>query len=261
MTTIGRSITSYFNEKHDINYLALCHGKKCGKSFMRKFNNIFESIFKFCTLNEYNEWYYVDLREEIEPDLIADVLDHEDMRVIPDNSFDIIGIIYCPLPDNFLIETVRNVYRILKPNGKIYIAGGIGIIMTMMLREDEPLTEYNEIINNIKHFENDPNIEDRHIRVFDLVNYIFEEDLMIETDEPEFKRTTNIDLLKTNKRFMNLVQKLILDYAQQSMISTNTTKKYLSDYFLKLMTERFSQYGINNIQFDTDKDCYAITKN
>jgi hypothetical protein len=91
--------------------LALCHGHIHDKSLLSSINHI-------------DNWYFVDIDKNAQPDYICDVTDPDQMKYFPDKYFDCIAIIHCPIiynHKNQYLEILVNIYRIINDTGDIYL--------------------------------------------------------------------------------------------------------------------------------------------
>jgi hypothetical protein len=106
--------------------LALCHGHKHPTTILSKIKGN-------C------HWYMVDIDVKCFPDYVCDVSNEIAMSYFPDKYFDVIVSMYFPVGGNPLKYTrmLKNISRIIKPTGKIYLTEMPGLFFWFM---DE--TEY-----------------------------------------------------------------------------------------------------------------------
>lgn len=90
--------------------LVVCHGK----------NHTFQ-IEKSLTMNR---------RASVKPDIVSDLWSKNYMEYIPENFFDKVIMMYCPISNPFSKKNDviwKNIYRILKPNGELMSNGIVGL--------------------------------------------------------------------------------------------------------------------------------------
>ena len=162
-----RTIEEFIKDNKSNVNLAICHGKNHNQANLK----LIDSNSHFDCSN----WYYVDIWKAANPDIIGDATLSETFKAIPDNTFDKIAIISCPIEVNnqsILKKIMINVNRLLKPSGKIYIDGLPYFFQNLsddMIVDDK---EYDELMNKISKLERIPNFEkyicDKHYLSFDF---------------------------------------------------------------------------------------------
>lgn len=95
------------NQKSPKRGLALCHGHNHSNILLQKIKFI-------------NYWYFVDKNKDTFPDYICDVKDDNKMKYIPNEYFDCIVTMHCPIDFEFEL-ILLNINRILKDNGTLLL--------------------------------------------------------------------------------------------------------------------------------------------
>lgn len=91
--------------------LALCHGH----------NHSYKIL---STIKGNCFWYMADKKKDAYPDYVCDISNEMDMSIFPDNYFDIIINVFCPLIGDINknhSNILNNASRMIKPDGKIYL--------------------------------------------------------------------------------------------------------------------------------------------
>lgn len=160
--------------------LALCHG--------HNYSNEVTSKLRFII-----NWYYVDGDKMAYPDYVADATNEYLMNYFPDNYFDAVLSVYCPVwsyyeqsKNNYPL-ILKNVHRILKKNGLMCFTELPKLIFWFIPEEDfkEIINKINEIVSkeNVEEFKkevigDDPEmIPERNLYQEIMLNYLGDEKL------------------------------------------------------------------------------------
>lgn len=139
--SVIRSFATYNNSHFLPNAkkcLALCHGH-------------YHSTDKISRIRGNCYWYMIDWNPACGPDYVCDVSDSAAMAYIPDQSFDVIMTVHFPggiRPEKYtaMLNIIR---RLLKPDGKIYLAEANGVF-NWFSSQDEKLALEPDIIGIIQ---------------------------------------------------------------------------------------------------------------
>ena len=109
--------------------LVICHG--------HNYNNEIISKIKFI-----KNWYYVDANRGTNPDLVADITNEYHMSYFPDNYFDCVLSVNCPVSSEQL--SLIHIHRIIKKNG-VFCTTGLPGLFFWFISDDE----FNDLIQQI----------------------------------------------------------------------------------------------------------------
>lgn len=131
------------NEKISTRGLVVCHDQNHGYVKLGQSEKTNQS------------WYSMDINPNTDADYIGNASSENDMEYFPNEYFDIIYPEYCFVPE--YPKILKLIYRILKPNGLIYITGlfqtsGLSFTNLLSIPEvllifDRPISS-DEIINS-----------------------------------------------------------------------------------------------------------------
>ena len=191
--------------------LALCHA--------RKHNHDILSL-----IDKPDNWFMVDKCVNDEPDYVCDVTNKTTMQLFKDNSVKIIASMYFPLGINkrgYLLM-LENVWRIIKPNGKLYLTEMPNLIYHYVSKNTvkKLMVYYNPMIN--------PTIAELQpikCNNIDLRNYLLER----KYDDHETNIMVLINLTNKNNNSNNTLFAFAtaIDCKLVESISLNLVNKYV----------------------------------
>lgn len=203
----------YYGGRHMKSFrkgLALCHG--------HNYSNEYLSHIKFIKY-----WYMVDIDSYVYPDYAADIANEDNMSYFPDDYFDCVATIHCPVTNIRDKKTIiiydsilKNIYRILKPQGVALLRELPGLYFYFI--NDE---QTQELINIIK-----KNITEKEFNEY-------KDKLM--RDYPDMDKQEvylQIFMLTYDGPNHEKLNKDIYDFSIQA------TKKYLKKYKFRILREK-----------------------
>lgn len=109
-----RKLSDYDINHQELKGLAICHGHASDYP-----TDILDKI------GAVQDWYMVDIYRGALPDYWADASDPNDMAYFPDNYFDYVVTLFCPMTTLYkelqYDKILRNIHRIIKKNGILVI--------------------------------------------------------------------------------------------------------------------------------------------
>ena len=199
-------------DKHLRRGIVLCHGHNHSNHTLRKIKFI-------------NYWYYIDGDPESHPDYYADVSSINDMNYFPNEYFDCVLSLYCPVGRDKILYNILSIsHRILKKNGVI-------------LFTEMPRLFFHYINNN--HYQ----------YIIDIIHNTID-DATFEGLKKEYQEIYGTDVI--DKNFYNELMTNNFDYPQKLAINKIINK------FAKKITKQLLLE--NNFRYVDIKNNFLIAK-